>query len=110
MSRLPSSPDKCDVVAVLKNERALPEDPVQEKIVLWRMFRSTEDAVKFSGSVMLGDGQELVGGIAHDSVGPLYWVGVHVEDISHWGNTKAIQLSDDFDATAPGAQGRPFEE
>lgn len=110
MSRLPSSPDKHEVVAVLKNERALPDDPVQEKIVLWRTFRNTDEAVKFSGSVMLGDGQQLVGGIAHDSVGPLYWLGVHVENVSQWGNTKAIQLSDDFDATAPETQGRPFED
>lgn len=99
-----------DTAATLvQRQRPLPQHPVEEQIVFWRTFRSADKAIAFSQAIMLGDGQELVGGHTHDSVGELYWIGVHVDDLAKWGNTKAIQLSDPFDADDPEYQGRPFE-
>lgn len=38
----------------------------------------------------LSEGQDLVGGWTRDSVGMLYWVGVHVDDLERWGNAGAV--------------------
>ncbi len=97
------------VETMLRQQRALPQHPVEEQIVFWRTFRSPDKAVVFSHAIQLGEGQELVGGRTRDSIGELYWIGVHVDDLAKWGNTKAIQLSDPFDADDPDNQGRPFE-
>lgn len=59
-------------------------------VVQWHVFRNLIEADDFADHVMLGSGQRLVGGSARDSVGPLWWVGVEVEDVAHWGNHGAI--------------------
>jgi hypothetical protein len=97
------------VERMLGHPRPLPQNPVDEQVVFWRTFRSPDKAVAFSHAIQLGKGQDIVGGRTRDSIGELYWIGVHVEDLAKWGNTKAIQLSDPFDADDPEAQGRPFE-
>ncbi len=97
------------VKEMLQQQRPLPHDPVKEQIVFWRTFRSADKAAAFSPAIQLGEGQALVGGRTRDSIGELYWLGVHVHDLAKWGNTKAIQLSDPFDADDPDNQGRPFE-
>lgn len=97
------------VATMVEHPRELPQNPVEEHVVFWRTFRSADQAVAFSHAIQLGEGQELVGGCTRDSVGELFWIGVHVDDLAKWGNTKAIQLSDPFDADDPDAQGRPFE-
>lgn len=94
---------------LLLTHRPLPQDPVQERIVLWRSFRTEQEARDYAQHVMLGAGQHLVGGTCEDSVGAMYWIGVQVDDIAKWGNTKAIQLSDPFDGENPDTLGRPFE-
>ncbi len=97
------------VETLLERPRPLPQDPVDEHVVFWRTFRNPDQAVAFSHAIRLGEGQDLVGGCTRDSVGELFWIGVHVDDLAKWGNTKAIQLSDPFDADDPDSQGRPFE-
>lgn len=99
-----------DVVkTMLRQRRPLPRHPIEEQIVFWRTFRMPNEAVAFSHAIRLGEDQHLVGGRTRDSIGELYWIGVHVDDLAKWGNTKAIQLSDPFDADDPDNQGRPFE-
>ena len=96
------------VVAMLQRPHPLPEHPIEEQIVFWRTFRRIDEAAAFSHAIMPGDGQTLVGGRTRDSLGELYWIGVHVDDLGKWGNTKAIQLSDPFDPENPDSQGRAF--
>lgn len=110
MSQMPVAATTEDVDRVLQAERALPQDPTAERIVLWRIFRAREEAMTFSRAVLLGEGQQLVGGVSADSVGPVFWLGVQVDDLARWGNSKAIQMTDGFDAEVPGVQGRPFED
>ncbi|HQU14958.1 MAG: hypothetical protein B7Z66_01850 [Chromatiales bacterium 21-64-14] len=71
-------------------ERALPREPGDGNVVQWHAFRRREDAERFGPAVRLGPGQRLVGGHTRDSVGPLWWVGVQVDDLSRWGNRQAI--------------------
>lgn len=98
-----------ELVALLGRPRPLPRDPVGEQVVLWRTFRAVADAVRFSHDIMLGDGQHIIGGVTEDSLGRLYWIGVHVDDLAKWGNTRAIQMNDAFDPESPEIRGRPFE-
>lgn len=95
---------------LLSASRALPQDPVKEHIVMWKIFRTLDQAASYSQFILLGEGQQVVGGKTRDSVGELYWIGVHVDDLAKWGNTKAIQLTDGFDGEDPRVQGRPFEK
>ena len=74
----------------LTHELALPEGHGKDRVVQWHVFRSKEQAEAFLPGVRLGGGQHLVGGYTRDSVGPLWWVGVQVEDVAHWGNTHAV--------------------
>ncbi|ADC72476.1 MULTISPECIES: hypothetical protein [unclassified Thioalkalivibrio] len=74
----------------LDQEHSLPEGHGHDKIVQWHVFRDRERAEHFADHVELGEGQELVGGWTRDSVGKLYWVGVHVEDLERWGNVGAV--------------------
>lgn len=101
-------PAREQVVSLLRNERPLPSDPLAERVVLWRTFRDPREALEFSHGVMLGKGQDLVGGVTEDNLGPLYWLGVRVDDIAKWGNSKAVQLTDGFDSAVPDVAGRPF--
>lgn len=54
------------------------------------IFRAASEAEEYAESIKLGDGQRIVGGMAADSVGKLWWVGVEVEDIARWGNPSAV--------------------
>ncbi|WP_018140639.1 MULTISPECIES: hypothetical protein [unclassified Thioalkalivibrio] len=74
----------------LEQERSLPEGHGHDKIVQWHVFRAREKAEQFAHHVELGEGQDLVGGWTRDSVGMLYWVGVHVDDLERWGNVGAV--------------------
>lgn len=59
-------------------------------VVSWHGFRTLLEAESYADNVILNDGQTLTGGIAQDSVGLLWWVGVEVADLSRWGNSGAI--------------------
>lgn len=91
----------------LLTPRPLPRDPVRERIVVWRSFRAPEEAVEYSTHILLSKGQDLVGGCTRDDIGPIYWVGVQVEDLSRWGNTRAIQMTDGVDGQNPDAGSKP---
>lgn len=93
----------------LEQARPVPQDGLRERIVIWRIFRSQEEAQAYSGHILLGDGQHIVGGRSEDDVGPLFWVGVQVDDVARWGNTRAIQMSDTYDGQNPAVAGRPFD-
>lgn len=95
-----------DVKHLLNNRADLPKDPANERIVLWKTFRSIDEAIGYSRAILLEDDQTLVGGASSDSAGPLFWVGVKVDDLEAWGNSQAIQLTDPFDANDPAGQGR----
>lgn len=75
---------------VLNHESALPEGHAKDGVVQWHVFRSKQQAEAFIPAVRLGAGQSLVGGYTRDSIGPLWWVGVKVEDVSGWGNAQAV--------------------
>lgn len=75
---------------VLDHELALPEGHGRDGVVQWHVFRTREQAEAFLPGIRLGEGQHLVGGYTRDSVGPLWWLGVQVEDIRRWGNRAAV--------------------
>lgn len=77
-------------LSFLAHERSLPDREGRGGVVQWHVFRSREQAGEFASAVKLGDQQALVGGYSRDSVGPLWWVGVQVQDLSRWGNLRAI--------------------
>ena len=104
-----SRPDATALDRLLREPRPLPSDPIAERIVLWRTFRSGIDARAFAAAIQLGEGQSIVGGCARDSLGDIFWLGVQVADLAKWGNTRAIQRSGRFDPEDPDTQGRPFE-
>ncbi|WP_018953678.1 hypothetical protein [Thioalkalivibrio sulfidiphilus] len=74
----------------LAHELALPEGHGKDHVVQWHVFRSREAAEAFMPHVKLAEGQQLVGGYTRDSVGPLWWVGVQVDDLDRWGNRTAV--------------------
>jgi len=86
---------------VLRKPRPLPQDPVRERVVVWRSFRSMDEAIGYSTNILLSKSQNLVGGCCSDDIGAIYWVGVQVDDVSRWGNTKAIQMTDGVDGQNP---------
>ena len=96
------------VTSLLGQERTLPVDPQQERVVMWKVFRDEASAVTYAHHILLEADQQLVGGQATDSIGKFYWLGVHVADLAAWGNTQAIQLNDPFDAEDPKGQGQGF--
>lgn len=110
MNKRQATAERKEVMELLRKERALPAEPIAERVVFWRTFRDPRHALEFSRAIMLGKGQDLVGGVTEDDLGPLYWLGVRVDDIAKWGNSKAIQLTDGFDAEVPGVEGRPFTQ
>jgi len=77
-------------VSFLEQERSLPDGSGRRPVVQWHVFRRREAAAAFAPAIRLAEGQQLVGGYSRDSVGPLWWVGVKVEDVSRWGNVAAI--------------------
>lgn len=74
----------------LNQERSMPSPGGKGNVVQWRVFRTKTEAEDCIRSVRLEQGQRLVGGYSRDSIGPLWWVGVQVDDIAEWGNRQAI--------------------
>lgn len=62
-------------------ERPVPNDPAQARLATWSVFREPDKALTYARYVLLNDGDELVGGRTHDSLGALYWVGVQVRQL-----------------------------
>ena len=91
---------------ILAQAKSLPEDPQKERIVLWKVFRSEDEALEYSHHILLESTQQIVGGHGTDTVGAFFWLGVEVANLEKWGNTQAIQLSDPFDSNDPIGQGR----
>ena len=91
---------------ILAQAKSLPEDPQKERIVLWKVFRSEDEALEYSHHILLEPSQQIVGGHGADTVGAFFWLGVEVADLAKWGNTQAIQLSDPFDSNDPIGRGR----
>jgi len=89
--------------AELEQQRPLPEDPAQERIVYWHVFRRPEDVLTFARGISLESDEVMVGGHTHDSIGHLYWVGVQVDDLEVWGNRAAIHKVDGYDPENPGS-------
>lgn len=77
-------------VDLLDHELALPEGRGKDRVVQWHVFRTRRRAEDFMRAIRVGDGQSLVGGYTRDSVGPLWWLGVQVEDVERWGNAGAV--------------------
>ena len=75
---------------LLNQYRTLPVSHASNNVVSWHIFRTASEAEEYAESIKLGDGQRIVGGMDADSVGKLWWVGVEVEDIGHWGNPAAV--------------------
>ena len=96
------------VKQALTQNRALPEDPQKERVVLWKVFRDEASAVEYSHHILLESDQSLVGGHGVDSIGEFYWIGVQVADLTAWGHTQAIQLTDPFDSDDPKVKGQGF--
>ncbi len=73
----------------LNEEHSLPEAG-RGNVVQWHVYRYLGEARAHIPHIKLGDGQRLVGGHSHDSIGKLWWVGVAVDDTRRWGNRLAI--------------------
>lgn len=78
------------IARILTETRSLPAHDADDKIVLWRVFRTASAALEYAESIKLEEGQSIVGGVDSDSVGKLWWVGVEVEEVSRWGNQAAV--------------------
>lgn len=76
--------------ASLNESRSLDAIKATERLVTWHIFRDLFQAEDFAGNIMLGDGQHITGGQDLDSIGPVWWVGVVVDDLEHWGNLAAV--------------------
>lgn len=75
---------------LLNQTKDLPEGHGKDGIVQWHCFRNREAAAAFIPSIRLGRDQQLVGGSTRDSLGPLWWVGVRIDDLTQWGNLQAV--------------------
>jgi hypothetical protein len=91
---------------ILHQARPLPENPQQERVVLWKVFRTEDEALEYAKHIMLEADQTIVGGHGSDTVGEFFWLGVQVADLAAWGNSQAIQLNDPLDSNDPNGQGR----
>ena len=96
------------VAKILVQLKPLPEEPQKERVVLWKVFRTEDDALEYSHHIMLEPDQQIVGGHGTDSVGGFFWLGVEVANLEKWGNSQAIQLTDPFDSDAPKVEGSGF--
>lgn len=103
MGRFPREDELETIKGELGRDRDLPENPAKEGVVSWHVFRQLDEALDFARHHLLDEGERVVGGRAKDSVGTLYWVGLHVDDLEHWGNRKAIHLTDGVDPQNPGS-------
>jgi len=70
--------------------RPMPTRNNDNHVVSWRVFRTLSEAESYADHVVLSHDQFLAGGVDHDSVGSLWWVGVEVDDIAQWGNVTAV--------------------
>jgi hypothetical protein len=68
----------------------MPTHGSNNHVVSWHVFRLLSEAEDYAGNVMLADEQHVVGGMDFDSVGSLWWVGVAVDNMAHWGHAGAI--------------------
>lgn len=103
MNKSPSQEQLRSLSIELATERPLPhqEDAEKHRIVYWHVFREEDEAMRFANHIQLVKGEQLVGGCHKDSIGPLCWVGVQVEDIGKWGNRAAIHKIDFNDPENP---------
>ena len=69
--------------------------------MLWKVFRSEDEALEYSYHTMLEPDQQIVGGHGTDSVDGFFWLGVEVVNLEKRGNSQAIQLTDTFDSNDP---------
>ncbi len=95
---------------LLGKERQLPQDPREERIVVWKSFRNPEEARDYAEHILLDADQVLVGGHCKDSLDRVYWVGVQVPDMNAWGHSMAVQLRDPFDSQDPKHKGRGISD
>jgi hypothetical protein len=75
---------------LFERKAGLPSGDGRDGVVQWHVFRHLEQARQFLPSIRLAEGQSLVGGCTEDSVGALWWLGVRVDDVEHWGNRQAL--------------------
>ncbi len=75
---------------ILEKEVDLPKGDGMDGIVHWHVFRRLDEAERFIPCIKLGEGQQLVGGRSHDSVGEFWWLGVRVDDLDRWGSRQSI--------------------
>ncbi len=68
----------------------MPTRDSDNHVVSWHVFRSLSDAENYAENIILSGDQHVVGGIDFDSVGSLWWVGVAVDNVAHWGNVSAV--------------------
>ena len=78
------------LASFLNEYRSLPARDPGNKVVSWHVFRTVSEAEEYADSILLSDGQHIVGGMDSDSIGKLWWVGVEVDDIARWGNPAAV--------------------
>jgi len=103
MSQFPSQEQLRSLSIELAVDRPLPhqKDAIEQRIVYWHVFRRQEDALTFARHIQMPADEQLVGGKGHDSIGPLYWVGVQVECLEKWGNRAAVHKIDFNDPENP---------
>ncbi|RMD67748.1 MAG: hypothetical protein D6819_10905 [Gammaproteobacteria bacterium] len=82
----------------LHDPHPLPRDPASQGIVYWHVFRRPQDALAFARHILLEPGEALTGGRSADRLGPLWWVGVEVEDWTLWEGRQPVHRVDVVDA------------
>jgi hypothetical protein len=75
---------------LLLQYRPLPQRSRPHRVVTWHVFRTPGEAQAYATGIRLGSGQQITGGHDEDSVGPLWWIGVEVDDLNAWGNRDAV--------------------
>ena len=66
---------------ILDQERSLPDHSGKGNVVQWHVYRTREEAEAHMQNIRLAADQHLVGGYSRDSIGPLWWLGVQVDDL-----------------------------
>lgn len=103
MEQAPTSHQLARLEKDLQEDKTLPsrKNAEQLQIAYSHVFRKIDDALAFANNIMLGPGQELVGGRTEDSIGNLWWIGVRYEDIEQWRANGGYHHAATFDPEAP---------
>ncbi len=93
MQKFPSLEQLAVLEVQLEQSRDLPRGQAVQvaQLSCWHVFRQRQAAMDFARNIMLDGGDSLIGGRVRDSIGDLWWVGVHVDDDARWAELGGVQ-------------------